>query len=486
MKRNNIPLEIMEKNKAKISMALSIAILFLLCLIITQVDKAFVSAEDKAASAEKQAADAEKEAAKAQETSVSSIRILAAGNNIYDENILAAGQAAGSTWNYDSVYSLVKDQINQADLSIITQESAFTSDHNLTSGSDVYSTPVEVGSALANTGFDVIASATDHADDFGSEYLQNTLNFWQSSYPDTAVVGIHGSQEDAATVRVVEKNNIRIAFLNYAFGSKTDSIKNNAPFMVDYMQRERVTNAIAQAKNVSDCIIFLAHWGNLDNAVPTEYQNQWAQFLLQQGVKVLIGSHPLVLQPCQMLSDGSGNEMLVYYSLGSLVSGALSAPELMGGLAEFTLEKTTVGEQTSVKITSNNLTPTVMHYSENMNICNVYPLSAYTDDLAKSHGVLAVDYYSEAAMTVAGFQNLFDYIMKIPVEASGNANLLDYTFNPDSTLSGVDGSIIYPSEIAAANEADGSLDSLLRVMSGENSVENAAEDAGVYDDGMGY
>lgn len=248
--------------------------------------------------------------------------------------------------------------------------------------------------------------------------------------------------------------------MNYAFGSKTDSIKNNAPFMVDYMQRERVTNAIAQAKNVSDCIIFLAHWGNLDNAVPTEYQNQWAQFLLQQGVKVLIGSHPLVLQPCQMLSDGNGNEMLVYYSLGSLVSGALSAPELMGGLAEFTLEKTTVGEQTSVKITSNNLTPTVMHYSENMNICNVYPLSAYTDDLAKSHGVLAVDYYSEAAMTVAGFQNLFDYIMKIPVEASGNSNLLDYTFNPDSTLSGVDGSIIYPGEIAAANEADGSLDSL--------------------------
>ncbi len=484
MKRNNIPLEITEKNKAKISMAFSIAVLFLLCLIITQVDKAFVSAKDKASEAEEQAAEAGKEAAP--ETSVSTIRILAAGNNIYDENILASGQTGGDSWNYDAVYSLVKDQISQVDLSIVTQESPFTADHNLTSASDVYSTPVEVGSALANTGFDIIASATEHADDFGSEYLQSTLEFWQSSYPDVAVVGIHGSQEDAATVRVVEKNNIRIAFLNYAFGSKSNSIQNNAPFMVDYMQRERVTNAIAQAKNISDCIIFLAHWGNLDNAVPTEYQNQWAQFLLQQGVKVLIGSHPLTLQPCQMLSDGSGNEMLVYYSLGSLVSGAQSAPELLGGLAEFTLEKTTVGEQTSVKVTSNNLIPTVMHYSENMNICNVYPLSAYTDDLAKSHGILAVDHYSQTAMTVAGFQNLFDYIMKIPVEASGNSNLLDYTFNPDSTLSGVDGSIIYPGEIAAANEADGSLDSLLQVMSGENSMENLTDDAGMYDSGMEY
>ena len=466
MKRNNIPLEIIEKNRAKISLSLSIVTLCLLCLI-AQVDKALVSGEKKASSVSSQEDGAQEEAL---ETTTSSVRILAAGNNIFDDNILAAGQANGSAWNYDTVYSLIKDQISQADLSIVTQESSLTADHNLVSGSPVYSSPVEVGAALANAGFDIIASATDHADDMGSERLSETLAFWQSTYPDITVLGIHGSPEDAAAIRVVERNGIKIALLNYSFGSNSDSIKNDAPFMVDYLEKEKVTNAIAQAKSISDCIIFLAHWGTEETAVPNEHQKQWAQFLMQQGVKVIIGSHPHILQPCQMLTDADGNEMLVYYSLGNFVSGTQTAPALLGGLAEFTLEKTVTGDQSSVKITANTLSPVVMHYSENLSICNVYPLSAYSDALAQGHGILAADTYAEGAVSVASFQDLFNYIMSLPAELPGDLSLLDYTFNPDSTLTGPDGSILYPGEIAAANDADGSLSALLQVMYGEGQT----------------
>ncbi|MCI9197974.1 MAG: CapA family protein [Lachnospiraceae bacterium] len=483
MKRNNIPLEIIEENRAKISLALSLVTLLLLCVIITQVDKAFVSADRNAASISGQE-DQNQEGDV--ETVTSSVRILAAGNNIFDENILSAGQADEAAWNYDQVYSLIKDQISQADLSIVSQESAFTSEHSLVSGGPVYSTPVEVASALVNAGFDIIAGATEHADDFGSEHLANSLAFWQSTYPDTALLGLHSSQEEAANIRVVEQNGIRIALLNYSFGSSSDSIKMDAPFMVDYLEREKVASAIAQAKSVSDCIIFLAHWGTVDSAVPTEYQNQWAQFLLQQGVKVVVGSHPYVLQPCQILTDGAGNEMLVYYSLGNLVSGAQSVPELLGGLAGFTLEKTVTGDQTTVRIADNSLTPVVMHYSANLNICNVYPLSAYTDDLARGHGINSVDAYAEATMSVAAFQELFNYIMRLSVDVSQNVNLLDYTFNPDTTLTGPDGSILYPGEIAAANAAEGSLDTLVQVMidaSAANTSADEGQDMGV-DQGM--
>lgn len=470
MKRSYLPLEITEKYKSKISMALSIVTLLVLSLILTQADKAFVSAEKKEAAEGEQ----EEEQEAPPETSTSSVRILAAGNNIFDDNILLSGQADETNWNYDQLYSLIRDQVSQADLSIVTQESVLTADHNLTSGSPVYSTPTEAGSALVNAGFDIIASATNHIDDFGPEYLNASLGFWRSTYPDTAVLGIHSAQEEADNIYVAERNQIKIAFLNYTFGSNTNSIRTEQPFMVDYMEREKVTNAIAQAKNVSDCIVFLAHWGGLDNAVPNEYQNQWAQFLLGQGVKVLIGTHPQILQPYYMLSDAEGNEMLVYYSLGNLVSGAQSSPELLGGLAEFTLEKTTVGEDSTVKVAANTLTPIVMHYSENMDICNVYPLAAYTDTLAQSHGVLAVDYYS--TMGTAALQNLFNYIMNLPVIPSGGVNLLDYTFNPDTTLSGPDGSFLYPGEIEASNSSDGSLGTLLQVMSGEISAPAASQE----------
>lgn len=465
MKRDNLPLEITEKNKSKISMVLSLFTLLILSLILTQVDKAFITAEKKAKAAKKQEEVKEEET----EAVTSSLRILAAGNNILDDNILLSGQTDQANWNYDQIYSLIRDQVSQADLSIVAQESVLTEDHNMVSASPVYCSPAEGASALVNAGFDMIASATEHVDDFGPEYLSKTLEFWRSTYPDITVLGIHGSQEEADQICIVERNQIKIAFLNYTFGSNTNGVRNEQPYMVDYMEREKVSNAIAQAKSASDCVIFLAHWGDLENAVPNEYQNQWAQFLLQQGVKVLIGTHPQVLQPYYMLSDAEGNEMLVYYSLGNLVSGAQSAPELLGGLAEFTLEKTTVGGDSAVKVVSNTLTPIVMHYSENMSICNVYPLAAYNDTLAQSHGVLAVDYYS--TMQMAALQNLFDYIMKLSAAPSGRAELLDYTFNPDSTLTGPEGSILYPGEIQASNSSEGTLETLLQVMSGELQAE---------------
>lgn len=468
MKRNNIPLEIIEEHRAKISLALSIVTLTLLCLIITQVDKALVPRKESDASVSDNAAQEE-----VLPTTTTSVRILAAGNNIFDDNILTVGQTGGDVWDYDSVYSLIKDEISQADLSIVTQESAFTADHSQVSGESVYFTPLEVGSALINAGFDIIAGATDHADDYGSVLLADSLNAWRTTYPDTPLLGLYLSQEETANIQVVEKNGIRIALLSYAFGSYSDSIKNDAPFMVDYLEREKVANVIAQAKSISDCIIFLAHWGNLDNAVPTAYQDQWARFLLQQGVKVTIGSHPHVLQPCQLLSDGAGNEMLVYYSLGNLVSGAQTAPELLGGLAGFTLEKSVTGDQITVRVTSNTLTPVIMHYSANLNICNVYPLSAYSDNLARGHGILAADAYAESAMSVASFQNLFNYIMGLSLTPSNGSALLDYTFNPDTTLTGPDGSILYPGEITAPNASEGTLDALIQVMS---SGSDAASD----------
>lgn len=120
MKRNNLPLEKIEKNRAKISLVLSIVTLLILCGIITQVDKAFVSAEHKTASVSGQEEQQQEEIL---ETSTSSVRILAAGNNILDDSILACGQANEAAWNYDQVYSLVREQISQADLSIVTQES---------------------------------------------------------------------------------------------------------------------------------------------------------------------------------------------------------------------------------------------------------------------------------------------------------------------------------------------------------------------------
>ena len=58
-----------------------------------------------------------------------------------------------------------------------------------------------------------------------------------------------------------------------------------------------------QAKSICDCLIFVAHWGTEDETMPNEYEKQWAAFLMEQGVDVIIGGHPHVLQPYGRLSE---------------------------------------------------------------------------------------------------------------------------------------------------------------------------------------
>ena len=84
---------------------------------------------------------------------------------------------------------------------MIDQETVFTTDHSAVSSYPSFATPTEVGDALIKAGFDVIESATNHIDDYGPDYIEQTLDFWKTNYPEVPVLGIHSSQEDADTVK---------------------------------------------------------------------------------------------------------------------------------------------------------------------------------------------------------------------------------------------------------------------------------------------
>lgn len=468
MKKNNIPLNFTEKNKSKISLICSIAVLLLLCILLHFVDKSAAASQEKKAkaeAAEQAKADAEKEAANAP---AAMITVGAVGNNRYDSGLIDSGKSDTGDWNYDEVYSLVKNQISGYDIALAVQTTSFTDDHNMVSGSPAYATPTEVGDALATAGFDVVASASDHIDDNGSSNISKTLNYWSSNHSDITVLGIHGDQTDADTVKVIEKNGIKVAFLSYTYGSSTGNLTDEQSYMVDYFQKDKVTADIAKAKEISDCIVLSAQWGPDANSIPTEYEKEWANYLLSQGVNVVIGSRPQVLQPYELLTDGQGNEMLVFYSLGNFASGAEESPRLLGGIGEFTIEKSTAEGEPAIKITNSSITPTVMHYNTTESVYQIYPLADYTDELAAAHSIHNME--NPGSFTKSGLQTLFDHIMSEQVTPATGTELLDYTYNSDGSMTKADGSVIYEDEISTLNPTDetGSLESLKNVLSGSS------------------
>lgn len=430
-KKNNIPLNFKERNHSKISLISSVAVLIVLFLIFNQIDyslfrKPEKEAAEAAAAAQKQA---EEDAAKPVITKAS---ILAVGDNLYHTSLLESGQYESGAWDYKHVYANIKDQIQAADLAIVNQDTVFTTDHEGISSYPAFATPTEVGDALVDAGFDVVTSATNNIDDYGYENLSQTLDFWKNNYPDITLLGIHESQEDANSIHVKEVNGIKIAFLNYTYGTNSgNAALEDKTYMIDIFDKDKVASDIQKAKQMSDCIILCAHWGTEDETMPNEYEKQWAAFLLEQGVDVVLGTNPHVLQPYGRVFDDFGNSMLIYYSLGNFVTGQESLNKLLGGMATFTIQKTVQDGITSVEILTPELTPLVMHYDTANGEFGPYLLDTYTESLASSHSVREI---LGEEFTLSNLKSKFDEIMSMNVKPSTGTNLLNVKFDWDRNM----------------------------------------------------
>ena len=452
-KRDNLPLNYKERLNSRTSFLVSVAVLVVLCLVFNQMDYTMIR---QPAAQAKKAADLQKqkeEEAAATTQEVTTATVLAVGDNLVQPSLLASGQSETGAWNYDSVYANLKSDIQAADIAMVNQETPFTTDHSAVSGTAPYATPTEIGDALVNAGFNVVTSATALIDDNGSSMINETLNYWETSHPDVTLVGIHKSQTSTNTAKIVEINGIKIAFLDYtfpAYGSQSGISDNSADTtgssassgsaatsssskgsMIDTFNTADVAAAIKQAKASADCVIFSANWGKTEEPMPTEYEKEWANFLMEQGVDVVIGTNPNVLQPYGYLTDDSGHNMLIYYSLGNFVTGQETLKQLLGGMAAFTIQKTVDGDQTSIQIQDATLTPLVMHYSYDTLEYAPYKLDDYTDALAAAHSVRQSigDEFS-----LENLQTKYDEIMSMNVTPSTKTDLLDVTFDSDGNM----------------------------------------------------
>lgn len=66
---------------------------------------------------------------------------------------------------------------------------------------------------------------------------------------------------------------------------------------------------------------------------------------LQGGVGIVVGTHPHALQPCEMLTDENGHQMLVCYSIGNYISAQPEKSCVKGGMADFVISLTPSGYQ---------------------------------------------------------------------------------------------------------------------------------------------
>jgi poly-gamma-glutamate capsule biosynthesis protein CapA/YwtB (metallophosphatase superfamily) len=239
--------------------------------------------------------------------------------------------------NADYVFDEVRSLIKGADIAVGTLN-ATMSDYPLHTG--CVSTYVLVGNssnadALAQAGFDVMSVATNHIKNCGLS------NCGDRAFFDTLdnlrrvgilPVGAGKNLAEAMQPVVVSANGVRFGIVSLGQIEPMAFAGENSPGIA-VLNEENLKKAIAAARQVSDVVIAMPHWGPEDVPWPNGIQLNLAHRLVEAGADLVVGNHTHVVQAVQKI-DG----VQVFYGLGNFVFDQWQRDHQQGVILEVTFE----------------------------------------------------------------------------------------------------------------------------------------------------
>ena len=216
------------------------------------------------------------------------------------------------------IYAEVKDIIQEADLAVGTLNATMS---DIPPHTGCVPTYVLVGSpsnadAAREAGFDVMSVATNHIKNCG------LANCGDQAFFDTLdnlrrvgiqPVGAGANHAEAMQPTVVEVNGVRFGIVSLGQIEPMAFAGEDTPGIA-VLNPENLKEAIEAARQVSDVVIAMPHWGPEDVPVPNWIQRQLAQQLVEAGADLVMGNHTHVVQAMQEI-DG----VPVFYGLGNFV-----------------------------------------------------------------------------------------------------------------------------------------------------------------------
>ena len=342
------------------------------------------------------------------------ISFLAAGDNVIHPCIYidARRRATAETRAYDftPMYADVTDYIASFDLAFINQETLMCGDGFALSGYPNFNSPQELGLDLRDIGFDIVGISNNHMLDKGTSGLEATLDFWESEeMSNVLMIGGYRDLEDYDNIRTIERDGVTIAFLSYTYGTNGHILPSSSKLVVPYINDADIVRQCALAEEVGDITVVSIHWGEENISTPTNEQRRVAQLLADNGVEVILGHHPHVLQPIEIIESAHG-ETLCIYSLGNLLSAMQYWQNMVGGF--FTFEIVAYSDGT-VTVDSPAFTPTAFFYGPSYYNSHLYFLKDYPADVAKNHGTgkLYGSYASPSDMLAYAKRIMGDYLV---------------------------------------------------------------------------
>lgn len=283
------------------------------------------------------------------------IHFAAMGDMLAHDTIIANAKT-GTGYDFSKYFTNIRSSYDSADVVFCDQEGASAGEQYGISGYPSFNAPLEFPAGLqSGAGCNVINLANNHMGDKGVAVTDATIDAW-TNLKSLATSGANKSAEDQNKISYFTKNNIKVgfvAFMDFNNNGSTPSYSVN-----NYHDQDLVKRLVNEARANSDVVMVSMHWGIEDSNIVSSDQETQVDLLGSLGVDVVIGTGPHVLQKVDLIDRADGGKMLVWYSLGNMLSSQLQAKELIGGIAKFDITKA----DSKVLISNVKFTPTYMHY----------------------------------------------------------------------------------------------------------------------------
>ena len=210
----------------------------------------------------------------------------------------------------------ISNRMKSADITVANME--FTLAGKPYSGYPTFSAPDSYAYYIHNCGANVFLTANNHILDKGTSGLKRTIGIYHDMEQEGLIkyTGVSSDSSDNAMRYPLMLNvkGIRIALVNFTYGTNVKTDKEWPK--VNRMSKKDIASALKRAKERgADFIIALPHWGNEYELRHSTEQENMAKWLAANGVNVIIGTHPHVVQDSTLI-----NNVPVFYSIGNVVS----------------------------------------------------------------------------------------------------------------------------------------------------------------------
>lgn len=233
----------------------------------------------------------------------------------HDSNINTAYDAPLKKYDYSFCFEYMVPILSAPDLTIGNLE--LTLGGSPHKGYPQFSAPDALAVELKKIGFDILVTANNHSLDRRRKGVDRTIRVLDSLGIVHTGTFVDSISRAATYPLFVEKSGFRISLLNYTYG--TNGIPVTKPNVVNYIDTVVMKADFDKARlQKPDIILVFMHWGFEYQSLPNAEQKRLTEFCFRNGVQLVIGAHPHVVQPMEWNKE---KNQLVAYSLGNFISG---------------------------------------------------------------------------------------------------------------------------------------------------------------------